>query len=122
MSYDSTSRIARPRQSPYAGTTVEPPGAGVRTEATESGRISQTTEGGLLAIGTDVEITAPQLTGSGRSVFYRGRVIDAGSVPAPFVAVLAESMTGRDRPVVVFTGPGVTIEPNPAPQSHPGLR
>jgi len=66
-------------------------------------------DGGLLYNGTRVEITV--LHGGWHAV---GRIVDHGSVPAAYLSI--ERDTGRR--VVVFTGPGVIVEP--ALPEHPG--
>lgn len=74
--------------------------------------VSEHREGGLLCVGTAVEVTV--LGPDGYLVI--GTIADAASVPAPYLSIARRGDLG-DR-VIVFTGPGVLIEPAP---DHPAL-
>lgn len=96
-----------PGSSPYAGSTTPPPGAGHRADA--GPRSSEHMPGGLLAVGTRVKV---RIFTHQRIIEHIGEIADQASVPAPHVTL------GRTERVVIFLGPGVTIEHAP---EHPAL-
>lgn len=60
--------------------------------------------GGLLAADSTVRVCYPDSHGSGA---VSGKVVDVADSPAPYISVERET-GGR---VVIFLGPGVTVEP-----------
>lgn len=94
------------------GATGPRPDAAQRTTLPEA-PVSEHRDGGLLRVGTRVDVTI--IAGDNETVL-RGTIVDAASVPAPYLSIDRGAPLGR---VVVFTGPGVIVEPAPPP--HPGL-
>lgn len=102
---------------PLHGSTELPPGAAHRSEVTQRG--PQHRPGGLLAVGTRVVVLVP--LGDGARQAHRGEIIDAGNVPAPYIALADENAPGDGaRDTVIFTGPGVIITAAEGPR-HPAL-
>lgn len=87
------------------------PDAAQRTPIPESPVSEHRDPGGLLRVGTEVEVT---VLGPGGYV-VTGMIVDTASVPAPHLSIARRGDTSR---VVVFTGPGVIVEPALPP--HPG--
>lgn len=95
------------------GATGPRPDAARRTDL-PAAPVSEHREGGLLRVGTRVRVTIVTATTAAGQV--TGVIADTASVPAPYLSIDRDDRFGR---VVVFTGPGVIVEP--APPAHPGL-